>query len=376
MKLPASLGLCAALCTGCGFGGGSVVRIVDGQEIHGRSIEPAAYAAYTRGMLFELTEKYAEAEQQYALAVDSDPRSPELWSRLGAVRCHLAGRTGAAEALAQAEQLDSEYGPLFVAKAECARTEGNIQSALENARKAVAFDPKHPAALDSLLTALAAAGKSKEALDWAIALALEHGSPSAWKRVASLADQRSDSAWTKHASDRERAARAAIARSGGGPQDCPAGTLHELDQALLSGKLGHARGLANRCRVTPGALATRAAALGSTTVALTQALHVLAADPADGDARVALWVATDLSGDEMPEPPLADALSPINPLSIRLMAEMLQRRTGDEAARAWIAASPALPAARDSLELSIDERLLRGGIAPRPAPTPKQRLRF
>ncbi len=378
MKWYGAAGLCAALCAGCGLGSGSVVRVVDGQEIQGRAIGTDAYAAYTRGMLFELAEKYSEAEREYLLAVESDPSSPELWSRLGAVRCHLAGRTGASDALARAQQLDPEYGPLFVAKAECARTEGNIRGALEHARKAVTLDPKHPAALETLLSTLTAAGKNREALDWAIALALEHGSPSAWQRVARLSDQLSDSAWTKHASDRARASRAAMARGGGGQPSCDDATLRELDGALVAGKLGHARDLANRCRVTPGVLASRAAALGATKVALTQALHVLAADPANGDARVALWVAADLSGDSLPEPPLEGAAVPVGPLSVRLMAEMLRRRTGDEAARAWIAAAPALPQARDALERSIDERLRRGGITLRPAqgPTPKRRLRF
>ncbi len=378
MRASALVAVAAAwLCAGCNLGG-SVVRIVDGQEIRGRVIGTDAYANYTRGMLLELAESYAEAERAYQRAVDDDPDSPELWTRVGLVSCRLKNRDGAASALSRADGLDPEYGPLAIAQSECARFEGDPKRALAHARRAVVQDPNNPHATATVIVALEASGKAREALNWAISDALEHASPSAWKRVATLAKRAGDPAWALHAGNRARALKEAIARSGGAVESCEAATRADLDSAIASGKLGLARSLANRCRLGPGILASRAAALGAAKLAQAQALHVLAANPTDGDAQVALWVAADLRGEIFPGTPRATPTAPLSPLSSRLMAEMLRRRAGDDAARAWIRAAPTLPAPSDALERGIDDRLRKAGLSQttRSPPSPKKVLRF
>ena len=364
-------------CAGCNLSG-SVVRLVDGQEVRGRVIGTDAYANYTRGMLLELAESYSEAERAYQRALDSDPDSPELWTRLGLVRCRQKNRAGAASAFTRADGLDPEYGPLAIAQSECARFEGDPERALKHARRAVARDPNNPHATTTVIVSLRASGKAREALNWAISDALQHASPSAWKRVATLAKRAGDPAWALHAGNRARALEAAIARSGGAVESCDAATRADLDRALTSGKLGLARSLANRCRLGPGAVASRAAALGAARLAQAQALHVLAADPTDGDAQVALWVAADLRGEVFPGTPPATPTAPLSPLSSRMMAEMLRRRAGDDAARAWMRAAPTLPDPSDDLERGIEDRLRKAGLsqAPRSPRSPKKVLRF
>ncbi len=367
----------ACLSASCNLGG-SVVRLVDGQEVRGRVIGTDAYANYTRGMLLELAESYSEAERAYQRAVDDDPDSPELWTRLGLVRCRLKNRTGAGSAFARADGLDPEYGPLAIAQSECARFEGDPERALKHARHAVARDPNNPHATATIIVSLQASGKAREALSWAISDALQHASPTAWKRVATLAKRAGDPAWALHATTRARALETAIARSGGAVESCEAATRADLDHAITSGKLGLARDLANRCRLGPGALASRAAALGAAKLAQAQALHVLAADPTDGDAYVALWVAADLRGEVFPGTPPATPTAPLSPLSSRLMTEMLRRRAGDDAARAWIRAAPTLPDPSDALERGIEDRLRKAGLSqsPRSQPRSKKVLHF
>jgi hypothetical protein len=69
---------------------------------------------------------------------------------------------------------------------------------------------------------------------------------------------------------------------------------------------------------------------------------VLGADPDDSDAWVARLVATDLGGDasarldtlmQTPESPTR-----LSPLSVRLVADVLERVVGPEARQAWEAA--------------------------------------
>src|SRR6185503_17134008 len=101
-------------------------------------------------------------------------------------------------------------------------------------------------------------------------------------------------------------------------------------------------------RVTASELAARAAALGRGEIARSQAELVLGADPADGTARVALAVCADLAGDDpalaraMAElPPARDArLVAVSPLARLLLAELLSRRVGGEAAQAWLGTHP------------------------------------
>lgn len=367
--------LLAAVTCGCGFGSGSVVRIVEGQEQTGRAISPEAYEHFVRGSLEELGKHYAEAESEYQAGLEEDDASPELWTRLGHVRCLQRNTAAADEAFAAAERRDANYGPLHVARARCAMRAGTARLALEHARRAVRDDPDNPQASDVLLEALLRNDQPREALALAVALALRHPAPTAWHQVRRVAKAAGDEAWEQRAIERASEIDRAIRRNGGGVEACDATTWGALDFAIHSDKLGTARSLAASCRLTAGALAVRAAALGNSRVARAQAGHVLSANPGDGDAVIALWVAADLEGEPLPLPPIPEAATPPGPLALRLMAEMLARRAGADAARAWLHAAPTLPPPGDALERELDARLVRSGLgSPHAAPRPPLRL--
>ena len=139
--------------------------------------------------------------------------------------------------------------------------------------------------------------------------------------------------------------------------------FYDIDRALQRGELARARELAVLAQVSSSSLALRAAALGASDLAQKQAGLVLAADTSDTDARIALLVAADLAGDTpqferwLVRSPL-DAPHP-SPLAARLMADLLARRVGRDAARAWLEAYGELPKPRDALEGSLDARLPR-----------------
>ncbi len=102
---------------------------------------------------------------------------------------------------------------------------------------------------------------------------------------------------------------------------------------------------------------------------------MLAADPADVTARIALAVAADLAGDAgaLAEalgsiPPSPAALTGPSPLAALLFAELLDRRVDSGAARAWLAALPALGAAPppdgDALLTAVSARVRARFAAP------------
>ncbi|MBW2526864.1 MAG: hypothetical protein JRI23_21955, partial [Deltaproteobacteria bacterium] len=83
---------------------------------------------------------------------------------------------------------------------------------------------------------------------------------------------------------------------------------------------------------------------GKPDLAAEQASHLLAADPADTDSRLSAAAAADLMGNaarvielcELPPDPL-----PPSPAARALLAELLRRHVGPEAAREWSAAAAA-----------------------------------
>ena len=76
------------LASSCG-GGSLVERAYDGHVVEGRAIEPEAYAAFLSGALAEASGQGREALAWYERAARVDGRSPEIWARVGAVRCAL-----------------------------------------------------------------------------------------------------------------------------------------------------------------------------------------------------------------------------------------------------------------------------------------------
>jgi hypothetical protein len=143
-------------------------------------------------------------------------------------------------------------------------------------------------------------------------------------------------------------------------------TKLDLDRALLHESPERVRELALESGVRVSELAMRAAALGLTSLADSEARRVLAADPDDTDAWIAALVAADLSGDEARFLSMSallgtEPLAP-GPLGRRLFAELLARRVSTDAARSFLASQP-LPPASDALERKLDTRLQLLGVA-------------
>ena len=366
-----ALGLAAG---GCLNPNPTVVRVVDGEEAEGRWISPAAYEEYMRGAYHEARNETEQAVDAYQRAVEHDPASPELWTRIGALHCRAgqsarraatANETGQSArraatanetgvkpdgAFERAHQLDPEYAPLWLERARCHKRRGQLAQALEFAERAAALDP------DALATTLLvaeyqlAAGHPEIASRWLEAWVLrEPGTIVAWKTLYALARERRDTALAERA--------AAVLgelspRLRHNPADPKAKNQAELDRALAEGDLKAARRAAVALRVRPGELAVLAARRGASDAARAQARLVLAADPENVDAWVALVVVADLAGDHagvvaaLANPP--SVAWPPSALGAALLGELLERRVGTVAAQAWREAYDAAVAARDA----------------------------
>lgn len=327
--------------SGCGWGSGSVTRVYGARQVEGRYIPPEAYAHYLQATLLEGNGNDRGAADEYESALAIDPESPDTWTRLGAVRCRLGDST-ADDAFRAARSLDGEYAPLFREQAACALRRGDAKRARELATRAVELDPDDETATLTLAEAERRSGKPGEALRWLAALVARD--PSSERALRAL-EALEHPAPTKSASS-ERSAK-------GRP------TPSDVDQALLTGSVDRARALARAAGMPLGVLALRAAALGRSSVALEESERVLSADPDDSDAWIAGLYAASLEGETERFEALSRRLGaePTVPSSLgaRLFAELLARRIGPDAARAFGQAN-SLPPPADELERRVEER--------------------
>lgn len=360
-RLPAAAGatLAGLVALGCGFGSPTVVRVVDGEPIEGRFIDSVTYAFYARGAYHEARGELDAATRAFQAASERDPESPAIWTRLGSVLCR-ARRAGDERAFGLAQDADPEFAPLWYERARCALERGQIEAAVAHARKAVHFEPRDEDNSLLLARALERAGRIDEALRHVTALALARpGATAAWKLLAEIAGRHGRRSEAHRA---ELALLTSISQTRSIPRRrALADELESVDAALGAGELERARRLAIESGIRPDELALRAAALGAARIAADQAELVLAADPTNGNAWIAALVAADLRGDsERFRDALvtlaSDAQKP-EALGARLMADLLARRVGADAARAWLAAYGPLPEPSDALERRVAARL-------------------
>lgn len=315
----------------------SVARMADGVVHEGRFIAPEAYAAYARGAWLEHRGNLAGALAEYESALDADPDAPEVLARIASASCRLAKAPHdrhakrAERALEDAIDSDATSSVAFAAKARCHGRFGRHAEALQAALAAARADPESIPLQLLVVDTAEAAGNTELARDWLDAITTRTPeSRLAWLRMRLFAKRHADAG---------RALRAAHALAGSGTPADPTDLEHALDSADLPAARAHAVAL----RIPPGELAARAALRGAFQLAREQAELVLAADPTDTDAWLALVAAQGLAaappGEQnvLERAPLTPA-GPPSPSARRLHAELLERVVGPEARRAWEAA--------------------------------------
>ncbi len=356
--------LSTLLASGCASYG-SVTRMAGGHRIEGRFVADEAYAAYLRGVVFETEGQLDAAISAYTEATRHDPDSADLWTRIGALRCAMPGRpedrsTDPWDAFRRALKLDPQYEETWTERARCFLRRGHLENAAEAARVAVSLDPERAEAAILLSLILERRGNVDEAKRWLDGLiAREPTSVEAHEAMVAFAARTQD---RERAEASEQAlAELRPARDQRRPLKRSRPSLSDVDAALTHGDLARARSLAVAGRLSSGALAVRAAAMGRVSFAQAQAELVLGADPTDGDARVAAAVAADLARDEaalfralsgLPKSP-----SQLSALATLLMGELLGRRIGPVAQTAWMRAAGPVAIADDPLLSAVAQRM-------------------
>ncbi len=327
-------GLCALtlLASGACASSGEVTRIADGTREDGRYIDASAYSAYSRAALLEAAGDVRGALDAYEAAREADPESADVVTRIGALHCRAdpkqPGR--ALKAFDQALELDPTYAPAFAARARCLESRGELKAALDQALQAVQHDALPVEQTELVVRLLFALGRKQEAWTWLEALvAQQRSSLQAWRLFRRFAEQDADATRLRRARLAEQALGIVPPAPGPDRDD-------SLDALLMAGDLDGARREVVSRRWKPSALALRAVELGAYELALTQGQSLLAADPSDSDAWIAVLVAAEQLHDQATFQRTLraldiEALSP-SPRAAELFAGLLARRVSEEAA--------------------------------------------
>jgi tetratricopeptide (TPR) repeat protein len=360
-----TLMLASLLGTGCASSY-PVTRMVGGHRVQGRFVGDQAYAAYLKGVVLETQGRFDAAAAAYEEAIVHDPDSAELWTRIGALRCSASARPGAPtsengpwDAFTRAAEIDPEYEETWTERARCHLRRGQLEQAASAARVATSLDPDRLEPPLLLAQILERQGRIAEARQWLDGLVVrEPTSTEAHEAMAGFASRTHDDA------RREASLRALSVLRPPRLEDKPfqrvRPSLAEIDSALSSRDFDRAESLALSARVSSGALALRAAALGIVGFARAHAELVLSADPSDSDARVAAAVAADIARDDDALTAIVSALpdssTPLSPLASALMAELLDRRLGPSVRQTWLRNAGTKPAEGDPLLAAVMAR--------------------
>ena len=337
------VGACSLWMLACGSGQ-STHRVFAGRTIAGPYIEPQAYAAYAEGSYLEGRGDWAGAKHAYQRALESDPDSPAIWTRLGVIAC----RHDLESALEQfqTDGVSNDYAPAWAERASCLRRHGNDLGALESARRAVLLDPGNAEANLLIADIYGAQSQSERASAWLFAWLLRDPSAaSQWRTLLERGVSLKDRALEQLARDevnRRNELGNLDDSFNAGPVRSPASSAPRawpaVESALRAGDLSLARTKAGEQGVSTRTLALLAMANGQPSLGLAQAELLLAADPTDGNALIAALFASSLLGDavkfaellhraqgnELPETELAQQ-----------MAELLRWYVSDAAADQW-----------------------------------------
>jgi hypothetical protein len=311
-----------------------VVRVMDDQVLAGRFIEPEAYSAFLRGAMAEEAGQLPVALAAYTSAAARDGDDPEIWTRIGDVRCAVSKEDPmAGEAFARALRLDPSYAPALDGRARCAASRGEDRVALADEERAAAADPLAIRPDVLLAEALSAQGRAEASRDRLVSLTLLHGtSPAAWDALAAWGASHGDAMLVARAlsevarlvparkaelagraaalaGDGEVAAARALAaalvdapgdRSSGGqgpaPSAMPLVARLAVDDALVKRDAETARRRAIRSHIGLDVVAGRALIVGDAALASALAEEVVLADPKATGARMILATAAHRLG--------------------------------------------------------------------------------
>lgn len=349
-----------------------VVRVYDGKVVEGAYVPPEAYAAYLRGALAEEAGDLAGATAAYEKALEEDDEDPEIWTRVGDVRCRRDPKDPKADdAFAKASKLDRTYAPLHAARARCLATRGKPEEAAAAAREASSHDPSNveiealvirttpkpiPAVRDRALALTVAHGERSAAWEALAHWGRAHGDAELFARglegLAKLSPTRSEDiekgaldllgqGYTAYA----RRLAATIAdvpedRGGAGPRDATLARL-AVDDAILTGDQAKVERRGVRGRVPASELAARAMLLDRRDLATTIAKGVTAADPKSSGAQMVLAALAALEKKPREIPPHHD--SPPEACAL-VLADVIASTSNAETARAWLARVQRTPA--------------------------------
>ncbi len=328
---------------GCGRGA-DVVRVVDGRLVGGAYVEPEVYASFLRGALAEASGDLPGALVAYRETADRDPSDPEVWTRIGDVRCRIRPSDEAAErALARAFALDERYAPAWEARARCASLRdptGGQRVAVDAAARAAREDPRGLAPQLVLARASEGAGDPAAARDRLVALTLVHReSLAAWEALSAWGRAHDDPVLAaralvealRHApAERHAFGERAVAFAGigealaarvvasaaldaDGPSVSPAAARLALDGAIAEGNVERVRLRAVRGHIGLDEAAARAFLLGDPRMARALAEPVALSDPRAAGARMVL----------------AAASADLDPLSLARVFQGAQMAAGD-----------------------------------------------
>jgi tetratricopeptide (TPR) repeat protein len=307
-----------AMVAGCGSAP-VVDRSYGGRVVHGRYLEPEAYAAFLRGAIAFDAGDVRGALAAYAQAAELDPDSPEIATRIGEARCRADPRDSSADAAFEAAlKAEPRYARAWEARARCALARGDEPGARQAALRAAAIDPSADGAsiLVARTTAAGADGATRASL---VALTATSRDPLvAWDALAGWAEGSGDVAlWAqalRQVAKLEPTRRDAIARASqrlaglgeigsaravaaaavdASPQPLAAEGLAlaarlAVDEAIVRADADTARRRSTRARVPLEETAGRAWLAGQRGIAHDLATAVAAADPTARGARLLL----------------------------------------------------------------------------------------
>ena len=306
----------ACMLLGCSCARARLVeRVYDGHVIDGRPIESSAYAAFLRGAIAEASGNPRAALSGYREAAQKDPSGPEIWARLGAIRCVLNPRDGTADdAFARALAIDGRYAGTWAARARCALARKDERGMLDAARRAAELDPSRASSLlaraggevrdaatrDALVAMTVTAKDHVAAWDALGAWAESRGDVVLWatalETVVKIAPTRRDA--VAHAAEElAGAGEIAVARSiAGAAADAGDGPLSDerhplavrlaVDETLARGDASAVETRATRVHVDLEEVAARALLAGRRALAHELASMVMRADPDAMGARL------------------------------------------------------------------------------------------